>query len=120
MPERIRSITEQGKQILLVDLSNCPPSEVADVARAVPNHVTTQPRASVLLLVDLTGASFDQEAIRVIKEAAVFDKPYIKKSAWIAGNGALDGIHAEIRDFSRRELPVFKNIRQAVTWLIKD
>jgi hypothetical protein len=120
MTERIRSITEQGKRILLVDLSNCPPSEVADVARAVPNHVTTKPRASVLLLVNFTGASFDQEAIRVIKESAVFDKPYIKKSAWIVGNDTLEGINAEIRDFSRRELPIFKNIRQAVTWLIKD
>jgi hypothetical protein len=45
--------------------------------------VTTQPRGSVLILSDFTGASFDEEAIRAMKESAVFDKPYIKKSAWV-------------------------------------
>jgi hypothetical protein len=90
---------------------------VADVARTVPNHLATQPRASVLLLVNFTGASFDQEAIRAIKESAVFDKPYIKKSAWI-GN-IQEEIHAEIRRFSRRELPVFSSVQQAISWLVK-
>jgi len=72
---------ENGKEILLVDMTNCPPSEVANVARAVPNHLSTRPRGSVLLLVNFTDASFDLESIRVLKETAVFDKPYIKKSA---------------------------------------
>jgi hypothetical protein len=117
MQERIRYINEKGKEILLVDLANCPPSEVADIARIVPNHVATRPRASVLLLVNLTGASFDQEAVRAIKESAVFDKPYIKKSAWI-GN-IQEEMRADIRNFSRRELPVFSSIEQAITWLVQ-
>lgn len=119
MTERIHSIKEKGKEILLVDLSNCPPSEVAYVARAVPDHVSARPRGSVLLLVNFTGASFDPEAIRAVKEAAVFDKPYIKKSAWIGGSGMLE-IHPQIREFSRRELPIFTSVQQAVSWLVED
>lgn len=61
---------------------------------------------------NFTGASFDQEAILAIKESAVFDKPYIKKSAWI-GN-IQEELHAEIRNFSRRELPVFRSAQQAI------
>jgi hypothetical protein len=118
MPERIRYITQNGKEILLVDLANCPPSEVADVARAVPNCVATHPRKSVLLLVNFTGASFDPEAVRAIKESAVFDKPYVKKSAWI-GNIS-DEIRKSIQDFSHRDLPVFGSVQQAVSWLVKD
>jgi hypothetical protein len=53
--DRIRFITHHGKQIPFVDVSNCPPSEVATVARAVPDYVTIEPRNSVLLLVDFTG-----------------------------------------------------------------
>jgi hypothetical protein len=45
--------------------------------------VTTRPRGSVLILSDFTGASFGEEAVRAMKESAVFDKPYIKKSAWV-------------------------------------
>jgi hypothetical protein len=116
--QRIRYISEKGQEILLVDLADCRPSEVAEIARIVPNHVETRPRGSVLLLVNFTGASFDPEALRAVKESAVFDKPYIKRSAWI-GNIRED-IHAEIRKFSRRDLPVFTSIQQAITWLIKE
>src|SRR3981081_1900690 len=83
MEDRIRFITHQGKQILLVDLSDCSTAEVERIIRAVPGVVTTRPRASVLILSDFTGASFDEEAVRAMKESAVFDKPYIKKSAWV-------------------------------------
>jgi hypothetical protein len=81
--ERIHFISHQKIQILLVDFSRCSPVEVEKIARAVPETVTAQARASVLLLADFTGASFNDEALRAIKASAVFDKPYIKKSAWV-------------------------------------
>jgi len=117
---RIRSLTEQGKQILFVDLSNCRASEVAYIAEALPDQVMRWPRNSVLLLVDFAGASFDAEAIRAVKEAAVFDKPYIKKTAWIGGGTTLDHVSTEIRDFSRREFPIFDSFQEAVGWLVRD
>ncbi len=83
LTDRIRFITHQRKQILLVDLSNCSASQVQEIIRTLPERVTTQPRASVLILSDFTGASFDEEAVRAMKEAAVFDKPFIKKTAWV-------------------------------------
>jgi hypothetical protein len=49
--------------------------EVEKIARTVPEVVTTRQRGSVLILSDFTGASFDEEAVRAMKEAAVFDKP---------------------------------------------
>jgi hypothetical protein len=120
MLERIRSLREQGKQVLLVDLSNCPPSEVEHIARTLPDYVTTRPRGSVLLLVDFTGASFDREAIRAMKESSVFDKPYIKKSAWVGTAHLPIELHAEITNFSRRKIPIFSSTTQAVSWLVSD
>jgi hypothetical protein len=118
--ERIRSITQQGRQILFVDLSNCRASEVAHIARTLPDQVMLSPLNSVLLLVDFAGASFDPEAIRAVKEAAVFDKPYIKKSAWVGGGTTLDCISTEIKEFSRREFPIFDSFQAAVAWLMRD
>lgn len=120
MTERIRSIREQGKEILLVDVSNCRPSEVEAVARTVPSHVTSRPRGSVLLLVDFSGASVDAEAVRTMKESAVFDKPYIKKSAWFGTKNLPGGFHAEITKFARREMLLFESRQEAVNWLVKD
>jgi hypothetical protein len=94
MNDRIRFITHQGKQILLVDLSHCAAAEVEKVLRELPEVVTTRPRGSVLIFSDFTAASFDAEAMRVMKETAVFDKPYIKKTAWV-------GTEAFPEDFSK-------------------
>jgi len=84
--ERIHFISHQKKEILLVDFSNCSAVEVEKIARAAPETVTAQPRGSVLVLSDFTGASFNEEALRAMKESAVFDKPYIKKSAWVGAD----------------------------------
>lgn len=119
MSERIQFITHQSKQILLVDLSNCSADEVEKILRALPDVVTRRPRGSVLILSDFTGASFDQEAIRVMKETAVFDKPYVKKSAW-AGAGSLpEELSPNLSSFSAREFFAFKTRQEALAWLVK-
>ena len=73
---RIRFIAHQAKQILLVDLSNCSAGEVEKIARTLPEVVTTRQRGSVLVLSDFTGASFDEEAIRTMKETAVLERAF--------------------------------------------
>jgi hypothetical protein len=117
--DRIQFISHQKKQILLVDFSNCPPDEVEKISRAVPDYVTTQPRGSVLVISDFTGASFDRDAIRTIKETAVFDKPYVKKSA-LVGGGNLSEVGQSLREFSGREFTTFKRREEAFAWLIED
>jgi hypothetical protein len=83
MTDRVRFITHQSKQVLLIDLSGCLGAEVEKIFRAVPDLVSTRPGGSVLILSDFTGASFEREAIQTMQQTAVFDKPYVKKSAWV-------------------------------------
>jgi hypothetical protein len=118
--DRLRFITHEDKQILLIDLSNCSAPEVQTMFRAVPELVTTRPRGSVLVLTDFKGASFDQEAIRVMKETAVFDKPYVKKSAWAGTENFPHVFSADLSSFSRREFPLFNSREEALAWLAKD
>jgi hypothetical protein len=118
--DRIQFISHQKKQILCVDFSNCLPHEVEKIVRSVPDYVTTQPRNSVLVLSDFTGASFDRDAIRAIKETAVFDKPYVKKSALVGGGNLSEVLGQSLRDFSSREFPTFKSREEALIWLIDE
>jgi hypothetical protein len=113
-------MSHQKKQILLVDFSHCSAAEVEKLARAVPETVTAQPRDSVLLLADFSGASFDHEALRAMKESAVFDKPYIKKSAWVGAENLPPVFEKNLKAFSRREFTTFENREEALTWLVKD
>jgi hypothetical protein len=117
--DRVRFITHEGKQILLVDVSNCSAREVERIIRGLPELVTTRPRKSILILSDFAGASFDEEAFRAMKETAVFDKPYVKKSAWVGAEN-LKAFSEEMRNFSRRDFPAFETREKALTWLAKD
>jgi hypothetical protein len=120
MTHRIRFITHQGKQILLVDLSHCSASEVEKVLRELPEVVTTRPLGSVLIFSDFTATTFDAESIRVMKETAVFDKPYIKKTAWIGAESLSPEFRATLPTFSGRDFPMFHDREQALAFLVKD
>jgi hypothetical protein len=120
MEDRIRFVEHQGKQILLVDLSHCTPSEVAKMALLVPTYVTTEPRGSVLLLADFTGAEFDRIAIDRLKESAVFDRPHLKRSAWVGIENLPKVFYEHIKNFSQRDLPSFETREKAMDWLVSD
>ena len=113
-------IAHEGKKILLLDLSNCSAAEVERTMRALPDVVTVQPRGSVLILSDFRGASFSEEAIRFMKEAAVFNKPYVNKSAWVGAENLPTDTTAQVEQFSRRSFRAFRDRAQALAWLTKE
>src|SRR5207245_5691035 len=119
--DRVRFITHQGKRILLVDLTNCSAKEVMKVMADVQRIVTAQPRESTLTLGDLTGgAQFSRDAITRMKEVAVFDRPYVKRSAIVGAEGLPKVFYEALRTFSRREFPRFKTREEALDWLVKE
>jgi len=120
MDDRIRFITHRGKQILLVDVSHCKASEVEKIATLVPSYVTAEPKGSVLLLGDFTGAEFDRDAITTLKKATVFDRPHLKRSAWVGTESLPKVFYENIKSFSQRELPTFKTREEALEWLVGE
>lgn len=120
MEDRIRFIEHKGKHVLLVDISNCSADEVASTARLVPSYVATQPKGSVLLLADFTGSTFDKAAIEVLKQATVFDRPHLKKSAWVGTESLPKVFYDNLKAFSQRDLPTFKTREEAMDWLVAD
>lgn len=117
---RIRFISHLGKKILLVDVSNCSAAELQRLAVLVPEYVTTEPKGSVLLLADFTGAQFDREAALRLKETTVFDRPHLKRSAWVGVESMPRVFYENIKSFSQRELPTFKTREEAMEWLVKE
>jgi hypothetical protein len=120
MEERIRLLSHQGQQILLVDISNCTAEEVARLARLVPAHISNQPPGSVLLLADFTGSKFDKAAVEALKQATVFDRPHLKRSAWVGTESLPRVFYENLKSFSQRDLPTFQTREEALDWLVKD
>ncbi len=120
MEDRIGFIEHQRKQILLVDMSHCTPAEVAKIAVLVPSYVTSEPRGSVLLLADFSGAEFDRVAIDRLKESTVFDRPHLKRSAWVGIDKLPHVFYEHIKTFSQRDLPAFETREKAMDWLVSN
>lgn len=116
--EPIRFITHNGSRILLIDLSNCTPEQVQKICRLVPGYVSAEPRGSVLLLADFTGATFNKDAVASLKEATVYVRPHLKRSAWIGVESLPKVFYDNIKSFSQRDLPTFKSRKEALDWLI--
>jgi hypothetical protein len=117
---RIRFISHKGKKILVVDVSNCSAAELQEVAALVPEYVTSEPKGSVLLLADFTGAEFNHDAAMRLKESTVFDRPHLKRSAWVGVDSMPRVFYQNIKSFSQRELPTFETREEAMDWLVKD
>src|SRR5438552_15394490 len=118
--ERVTHITFRGKKILLADCSNCAPEQLAAVIDAVPRHVTKEPYGSVLLLADFSNSVFNKETVEHLKLAAVFDRPHLKKSAWVLTENLPKALYDSIRSFSGREIPTFATREDALQYLVSD
>jgi hypothetical protein len=101
--DRLQFITRQAKKILLIDVPDCSAANVEKIVGAVLELVTTRPLGSVLIFTDLDVPS-DQNATRLMKETAVFDKPYVKKSAWAGAENLPEGFPQSLSTFFRAEL----------------
>ena len=118
--DRVRFIHHHTKQVLLIDLTNCRAEEVSNIAGEVQRIVTAQPRKSVLTLSDFTGAQFSRDAFTRMKEVAVFDRPYVKRAAFVAAESLPEVFYQALKTFSRREFPRFKTREEALDWLVRE
>ena len=120
MEERIRFVNHRGQQVLLVDVTNCTTAEMIELGRLVPSYVATEPLGSVLLLADFTGSKFDKSTVETLKQAAVYDRPHIKRSAWVGMEGMPKVFYDNLKAFSQRDLPTFETREEALDWLVSE
>ncbi|HEY4933202.1 MAG TPA: hypothetical protein VII23_16685 [Terriglobales bacterium] len=118
--ERILFLTFRNQQVLLADCSDCSPEELAAVIDDVPKHVTVNPLGSVLLLADFSRSKFTKETVEHLKIAAVFDRPHIRKSAWVLTQNLPKTLYESVLTFSGREIATFETREEALEYLVEE
>ena len=118
--DRVLFLTHQGKQILFIDETNCGAEEIMKVLDDVQRIVTVHPRNSVLILGDLTGAQFSRAAVTRMKEVAVFDRPYVKRAAFVGAQSLPKVFYEALKTFSQREFRRFETREEAMDWLVSE
>ena len=118
--ERISFVIHRDQRVLLLDFTGCGPQEVAAIADRVPALVTQEPAGSVLAVADFTGAEFDKDAVERIKIATAFDRPHIKRAAWVLTENLPRALYDSIRRFSARDFPVFHTREEALDYVVDE
>ncbi len=118
--ERIEFVEHKGKQVLLIDFTDCGPQEVIMLCTAVKEVIRRQAKGSVLALADFTGARLNKDAVTRIKEVTTFDAPFVKRAAWV-GTESMSPVHYKaISTFSTRQFTPFPTRAEALEWLVED
>lgn len=118
MEERISFLTHKGKSIMLIDCTSLTAKQMMPFLDQIQHTVARHERNSLLTLVDVTDAHLDRSVAMRIKEVLVFDRPYVKRSAWV-GTASLPKAYLDnFKSFSQRELPSFATREEAMDWLV--
>ena len=115
--ERISFLNHKGKSIMLVDFSHCTEKEIMPLLDLIRNTVARHEKNSVLILADMTDSHLDRATAQHMKEVLVFDRPFVKRAAWVGAESVPKAYLDNFKSFSRRDLPVFKTREEAMDWL---
>ncbi len=118
--ERVQFIVYKDQRVLVLDFTGCTPEEVKSVSDQAMRVITAQPENSVLVLADFTGAQLTKDAANRIKEVTTYDRPYVKRAAWIGAETLPKVLYEAIKTFSQREFPTFPTRQQALDYLVQE
>jgi hypothetical protein len=118
--DRVRFITHKGKQVLFIDMTNLREGLCVSVMDQVLKMVTGQPKDSVLTLTDWAGAEPGRADLTRMKEVAVYDRPYVKRAAFVNGDH-LPKVHQQhLETFSQRTFAKWPTKEEALDWLVTE
>jgi hypothetical protein len=119
--ERVRFITHQGKKVLLIDYSNLTDeSEIIQMIEQREFIVDSQPRNSVLTVINVTGAKFTKEVLTRAKEANVYDRPFVRRAAMVGVSVNQKAAIDAVSMFAKREWGMFETVDQALDWIVNE
>jgi hypothetical protein len=117
---RVQFIEHLGKKVLFINYADCGATMMKAVAGEGHRLLSLEPPNSVLTLNDVTGATFDHEAVAFLKSMVAANAPFVRRGAVVGINGLQSLIYEAVQAFSRRKLPQFTSREQALQWLVQD
>ena len=119
--DRVRFITHKGKKVLLVDYSNVTEeSQLVEMIEQREFLVDSQPKHSVLMVINVAGAKFSKEVLTRAKEANVYDLPYVRRSALVGVEDRQKAAVEAVSMFAKRRWENFATLAEALDWIVQD
>ena len=110
-------VIHNGKNIVIVDLSNTTPEQAIVIMREAQEKIAQMPPHSVLILTDVTNARYNAESLDAIKGFAAKNSPFIKASAAVGSEGLRAVVRPGVERAAGRKITAFATREEAMDWL---
>ncbi len=117
--ERVRAEEHQGRRIVVVDGTDVPAEEYADVLRRGAAFIAREPPGSVLLATVVKNARFGLGAADRVKEYSLAIRPYVKASAVVGLSPLQQVIYFAVKPFLHGSVTAFPDLASAKEWLAR-
>ena len=115
--EHVRFIEHKGCQILLIDFSECQPSEFLERIRYARSVIGRQPHGSTRTLTVVTKARFNGQVSEAMKEYTSHNKPYVRAAAVVGLSGLQEIVYNVIIKVTGRNIATFSDVLTAKDFL---
>jgi len=118
--ERSRFIQHKGREIYMLDCSDCRPENIVEIIDECARQVQVRPEKSVRTLTIAGGGKFDTVVLQKLKDLTRDNAPYVDKAAVVGITGLYKVVMNTIKMFSKREFHLFDSIEEAKDFLASD
>jgi len=115
--KELHKVVHQGKTIFIIDLSFANPAEAMAIMHDAEPKIAACPPKSVLMLTDVTKATYNQESAAELKRYAAANTPYVRGSAVVGSEGLHRVLLMAVQLLTRREIRAFADREAALNWL---
>jgi len=114
---QVKRIVHQGKSILIIDFSHQKAEAALEIMKAARPMIDKARPESLLILTDITEATYDKTVSENLKEFAKTNTPFVKASAVTGLNAMKRIIYSAVVRFSGRNIKAFDTREEALDWL---
>jgi len=118
--ERSRFIRHNGREIYVLDCSDCQPGDIVVIIDECARQVRGRPKQSVRTLTIAGGGRFDNTVLQKLKELTQGNAPYVEKAAVVGITGLYKVVMNTVKLFSKREFHLFDTVEEAMDFLAVD
>lgn len=119
--ERAQLISHRGREIAHLDFSHVGTTEegIAAIEQA-RRLIQSRPEHSVLTLTDVTGAHFDAEILREMREMVEQNRRFVVAGAVVGIKGLQRVAYTALMRITGRNIKAFDDVEKAKDWLLSE
>ncbi|NLW58797.1 MAG: hypothetical protein GX073_00415 [Firmicutes bacterium] len=120
----IKTLTHKGKELLYLDFSYGDmldkKQEVLNLIEEAKSYIAKQAPNSLLTLTNVTGLRFSMELVNTIKDFSLHNQPYVKAAAIVGIAGIQKVAYDAVIKLTKRNIPLFPSVEEAMDWLVEQ